>query len=345
MIESIEFKNFKVLKDAKLPLGPFTLIVGANGSGKTTALQSFEKMQNPGTYKAANLASLGVSPSSESPVRVTINWGSPFTGMSLSCQWPEDKTLLKARNSHSRLSSESSGSKLSNELHTKLTQSLSRISIFALEAERLPLTVQLQPEMTLGPKGDNLAGVLDRLKDEEPERWLALNQELQRCLPEYDQILLRMDQPGKKSFRLRTQQGQHTIGAADLSQGTLLALALLTLAYLPDPPPVIGLEEPDRGIHPRLLRQVRDALYRLSYPDSFGESREPVQVIATTQSPYFLDEFSDHPEEIVIAEKVGLEAKFHRLMDHPHMEEILEGTSSLGEVWYTGVLGGVPARS
>jgi AAA15 family ATPase/GTPase len=40
MIESIKFQNFKALRDTTLPLGRFTLIVGPNGSGKTTALNA-----------------------------------------------------------------------------------------------------------------------------------------------------------------------------------------------------------------------------------------------------------------------------------------------------------------
>ena len=110
---------------------------------------------------------------------------------------------------------------------------------------------------------------------------------------------------------------------------------------MPDPPPVIGFEEPERGIHPRLFREVRDALYRLAYPESAAESRAPVQVIATTHSPYLLDLFKDHPEEIVIAQRNGTEATFERLSAHPNLDQILDG-ASLGEVWYTGILGGVP---
>ena len=131
------------------------------------------------------------------------------------------------------------------------------------------------------------------------------------------------------------------IKASDLSQGTLIALALLTIAYLPEPPSIVCLEEPDHGLHPRLLRDVRDALYRLAYPEGSKEKREPVQVIATTHNPYFLDLFREHPDEIVIAEKVGLEAKFTRLSDRKDLEEIL-GDAPLSEVWYSGVLGGVP---
>jgi len=39
VIRSLVFKNFKVLKDAKLELGPFTLLVGPNGAGKSTVFE------------------------------------------------------------------------------------------------------------------------------------------------------------------------------------------------------------------------------------------------------------------------------------------------------------------
>src|SRR5207302_1946497 len=131
----------------------------------------------------------------------------------------------------------------------------------------------------------------------------------------FDRILFETPHPGLRSISLRTRKGKHSVRAAALSQGTLIALALLTIAYLPDPPSIVCLEEPDHGLHPRLLRDVRDALYRLAYPEGAGEKRGAVQVIATTHNPYFLDLFREHPEEIVIAEKVGLEGKFSRLSD------------------------------
>ncbi len=195
--------------------------------------------------------------------------------------------------------------------------------------------------MALANNGSNLAGVLDRLRDQSPERFKELNDQLGRWIPEFDQILFETPNPGHRAITLRTREGHHPIKAANLSQGTLIALALLTLAYVPNPPPIICLEEPDRGLHPRLLRDVRDAIYRLAYPDATEEKRSPVQVIATTHNPYFLDLFREHPEEIVIAEKVGLESKFSRLSDRKDLDEIL-GDAPLSEVWYSGVLGGVP---
>jgi predicted ATPase len=195
--------------------------------------------------------------------------------------------------------------------------------------------------MELLQTGANLAGVLDRLRDQHPEQFELLNEELRRWIPELDRILFETPSPGQRSVALRTREGRHAIKAANLSQGTLIALALLTIAYLPEPPSIVCLEEPDHGLHPRLLRDVRDALYRLAHPEGSNEKRNPVQVIATTHNPYFLDLFREHPEEIVIAEKVGLEAKFSRLSDRKDLEEIL-GDAPLSEVWYSGVLGGVP---
>ena len=196
---------------------------------------------------------------------------------------------------------------------------------------------------SLNYNGTGLAAVLDDLKDNYPERWELLLAEFREWLPEYDHIQFVKPQDGQKGLALRTKKGGHRIPASELSQGTLVALALLTLAYLPNPPSLIGLEEIDRGLHPRLLRHLQDALYRLSYPESCGEKRPAIQVIATTHSPYLLDLYREHPEEVVLAQKEGLEVQFKQLSQIEHFQEIL-GDSPLSDVWYSGVLGGVTVK-
>jgi len=126
--------------------------------------------------------------------------------------------------------------------------------------------------------------------------------------------------------------------ASELSQGTLYLLGLLALAFDPRPPRLLCIEEIDRGLHPRTLRQVRDLLYRLAYP---VDGREPVQVLTTSHSPYFIDLFRDHPEEVIISQKVGRAARFERLSDRPDLPELLQ-EGSLGDMWFSGILGGVP---
>jgi len=161
-------------------------------------------------------------------------------------------------------------------------------------------------------------------------------------VPEFEGISFEKDQNNYRQLCLRQVGSKRKIPASELSEGTLLALGLLSIAYQPSPPALIGIEEPDRALHPRLLREVRDALYRLAFPTDYGLKRKPVQVIATTHSPYFLDLFRDHPEQVIVAEKKSDgTAAFRSLADDPNLREII-GDASLGEVWYSGVLGGVP---
>jgi predicted ATPase len=337
-IESITFSNFKALVNTTLPLGRFTLIVGANGSGKSTALQGIDYIKTgaASANQVIRLKSVLCAFDASRLPQVSIKWKWHRNDASSFLRWPP------AGNS-SVLHSVGAGSKLTAEEAESINAFRSRMAVYSLNPLVIPNPVQVTPNAELPPSGEGLAAVLDRLRDDSPEGFGGLNDELGRWLPEFDEVLFDTPQTGHKTLKLRTRDGGHFIPSSELSHGTLLALAMLTLAYLPNPPSLVGLEEPDRGIHPRLLREVRDALYRLAYPEDFGESRPPVQVVATTQSPYFLDLFRDHPEEVVIAEKKGLAAEFHPLSSHGHIEEIL-ADGSLGDIWYSGILGGVPSE-
>jgi predicted ATPase len=131
------------------------------------------------------------------------------------------------------------------------------------------------------------------------------------------------------------------VPAANLSQGTLTVLALLSIALAPQRPGLLCLEELERGIHPRLLRDVRDTLYRLSFPADWGDTDgRPVQVLATTHSPYVLDLFVDTPEDVILATREEGAASFKRLTDVPELREMLQN-GRLGDLWYSGILGGV----
>lgn len=341
MIESIQFENFRALKDTTLPLSPFTLIVGPNGSGKSTAMQAFAFVQSPGSFDFAKVMTSGFIGSAHR-VQVSIYSVSALgTNVFVSAGFKLDSNQTGRYVPEGPRYGRVRGGQLPAEIKYEIQHTLSRFKLFSLDAQAIAAPVQLNPNIKLESDGANLAGVLDDLRDKEPERFEALNGELGRWLPEFDRILFETSAAGMRAFALRTREGRHKIPASELSHGTLLALAYLTLAYLPDPPSMVCFEEPERGIHPRLLRELRDAMYRLCYPENYGEDRKPVQVIATTHSPYLLDLYRDTPEEIVIAEKHGQETKFQRLSEKPNVDEFLQD-APLGEVWFSGILGGVP---
>ena len=336
MLQSIRFENFKMLRDATLPLGRFTLIVGPNGSGKSTAMVAIRKMLL-GSLDFRRFVTHGLQ-SEKAVITIRLNWNEPSEGFYMQVRWD------KNNNTNGPDWGRTEAGSFSGDLQQQLRRKVEQSRVYALDANAIAADVPLKPNMELQENGGLLAGVIDRLRDHDPERFNALNDELGRWLPEYDQILFETSGNGVRRFLLRTREGKHRVQAQDLSQGTLLALAILTIAYLPDPPPFVGFEEPDRGMHPRLLRDIQDALYRLSYPESFGERRDPVQVVVTTHSPYFLDLYRDHPEEIVIAQRNDRTGYFERLSERPDIHEILGDDAPLGEVWYSGILGGVPTE-
>ena len=331
MIRTVEFHNYKILRQASLPLGPFNLLIGPNGSGKSTALEALRRAS--GTF--GNIFSTVVSAAATgkiAEVSIAIEWGNEVDGLLTKTMYqPEGRSGVSR-----------SGRQISSEQLQWIVEALSHMPIYTLDPRSIAAPVTLEPAMVLDDNGTKLAGVLDRMRDQNPERFESLNEELVRWIPDFDRILFDTPSQGQRAIVLRTPDGCK-IKAQDLSDGTLLALAMLTIAYTPNPRPIIAFEEPDRGLHPRLLQDVRDALYRLAYPDAHGEKREPVQVIATTHSPYLLDLFKEHPEEIIVAHKTGTEARFERLSERSDLEDILKGVH-LGEAWYSGILGGVPTE-
>jgi predicted ATPase len=341
MIQSVRFKNFKVLRDTTLPLGRCTLIVGPNGCGKSTALQALRAAGGQMLFNFYQVVTADLRSVPDTFVHLEVRFGHPINDVLCKTWVSELTTDLGEHTDILRLAE--AENEVKSQSQRAMRRVLARTQIFAFDPTALAEEVRLQPTSELQANGANLAGVLDQLRDHNVEKFEALNRELAHWLPEFDRIVFETPRDGMRAFLLRTKKGQHRIAASDLSQGTLLALALLTLAYLPNPPAIVGLEEPDRGIHPRLLRDVQDALYRLSYPENYGEDRPPVQVIATTHSPYLLDLYRDTPEEVVIASKTAEGAQFERLAEQPYIEEVLRDTR-LGEAWYTGVLGGVPAQ-
>jgi predicted ATPase len=221
-----------------------------------------------------------------------------------------------------------------------LRDEIGTIRAYALDHRRIPAPAGRGAGGELSPDGGNLSAVLANIRDRAPDAFSALTEEVLRITSEFSSLELVEHADDRVEFALRLSENG-VIPADELSQGTLYLLAILALAFDPDPPRVLCIEEIDRGMHPRTLREIRDALYRLSYPRSQGSDRRAVQVITTSHSPYFMDLFRDHPEEVIIAHKHGRAAVFSRLSDRADLPDLLR-EGSLGDIWYSGILGGVP---
>lgn len=324
MIASIDFKAFKILREARIDLAPFNLVIGANGSGKTSVIEAIRRLRSLAGLPVA----AGPVPETPRTARLEFHFNPPHDGLSVVLACTTDLVCdgLRLVGSDTALASWAS---LAGKLRT--------VRFHALDHLAMSRPCRADSPAELAEDGANIAAALYALRTRVPGVFDEIAAEFGRILPEFSSIV-----PVEDGDQLALEFGlhgeSHRIRAASLSQGTLALLGILLIAMAPPRPSLICVEEIDRGLHPRALRDARDALYRLSHPTLDGTA---CQVIATTHSPYLLDLFRDQPEEVIIAEKAGSRASFRRLSDVADLAGLLS-EASLGDLWFSGVLGGVP---
>ncbi len=331
MIASIAFRNFKALRQTSVALTPFNLVVGPNGSGKSSLIEAVLRLRTLARLPLAD--DDAESHRSSNAPEVSFSFMPPFDGWEalMSCSSEDQCDLL-----HMIPLSRGEGAGKWEELRAKLL----RMRRYELDHLAIAKPSSLKDSQGLVANGGNLSAVLLRWRDTAPTAFAAWSEQVLRVFPEFDDVVVHEAGDGTAGLVVRITGERTRVPAHDLSQGTLYALAIFALAADPEPPSVICIEELDRGLHPRILREVQDAMYSLTHPADAGLSREPVQVIATTYSPYLLDLFRDHVEEIILSEKHGSAAHFVKLTDRKDLAVLLEG-ASLGDLWFTGILGGV----
>jgi predicted ATPase len=176
----------------------------------------------------------------------------------------------------------------------------------------------------LADGGDNLALVLSKIKT-------RVKKELRDGLAQLYQGIVDLDfqinEGGVQLFL--EEEGGRQIPATRLSDGTLRYLCLLAILLHPDPPPLVAIEEPERGLHPDVLPHVAQLLI---------ESSQRTQLIVTTHSQMIVDALGVQPESVIVCERVEGVSRFERL-NATQLKEWLE-KYSLGKLWSMGEIGG-----
>lgn len=173
--------------------------------------------------------------------------------------------------------------------------------------------------------GTNLGLVLSRLR-KVPKTKRKILDALRRI---YDGIT-DYDIPTEgNTVQIFVEEGDVSIPASRLSDGTLRYLCLLAILCDPDPPPLICIEEPELGLHPDILSGLTDLM---------REASQRCQLVVTTHSDVIVDALTDIPESIVVCEKEDGQTRLMRL-SKDDMSHWLE-KYRLGELWSSGEIGG-----
>ena len=185
------------------------------------------------------------------------------------------------------------------------------------------------PQEQLNRTGDNLANVIQYLSERHPERLEHMFAVLSKRVPRVERVLAEAMPDGRLLLKIKDAPFNNPVLARFASDGTLKMLAYLVLLYDPEPPPFIGIEEPENFLHPRLLPELAEEC---------RATCERTQLLVTTHSPFFLDGL--RPEEVrVLWRNDEGHTQTRRLADVPRVQAFMDEGAQLGDLWMEGQFG------
>ncbi|MCB5288493.1 MAG: AAA family ATPase [Candidatus Cloacimonetes bacterium] len=157
-----------------------------------------------------------------------------------------------------------------HDLHTNKDASIRQPAISRLEKR-------------VDPDGQNLISVMHTLYTGDRGFKNDINSAMRAAFGnDFEELVFPPASDQRIQMRVRWKSLKREQSAAELSDGTLRFLFLLTVLASPSPPPIIAIDEPETGLHPSMLPLVAEFAV-----DAATRS----QVILTTHSPQFLDAF------------------------------------------------------
>jgi len=187
----------------------------------------------------------------------------------------------------------------------------------------------------IGPKGENLLPFLAKLQSTDEKRFLRIKRRTLSLFETISDFNVRGHASPAATKILDVYEGRTLFNGRQVSDGFLRILSIVCLLESPTPPSILLFEEPENGVHPRLLSHMVD-IFKLMTQRKRPHS---TQVFLTTHSPYVLDMFRDQPESVYTVRRKGTRSssEFRRL-DHLFPRGIPE--PPLGETWYADELFG-----
>ncbi|MCI0690452.1 AAA family ATPase [candidate division KSB1 bacterium] len=148
-------------------------------------------------------------------------------------------------------------------------------------------------EKRVDPDGQNLIPVLHTLYTGERDFKKDIDAAMRAAFgDDFDELIFPPAADQRVQLRIRWKSLKREQSAADLSDGTLRFLLLLTILASPSPPPLIAIDEPETGLHPSMLPIIAE--YAV-------DAATRTQVVFTTHSPQFLDAFTDTKPTTTVA--------------------------------------------
>ncbi len=367
MLKQIRLKGWKSIKDQTIDLTPLTIVIGANGAGKSNLLSLFKMLNamfanTPGFRNfvglngfSDSLLHYGTKQTPTAEMELTfqtetgdtayfVRWAAASGG---SLIFTEERVTfnrnggstpvvveLGAGHSESNLAKAAEDGNQTANVCLHLLRSC-RLFHFHDTSDN---SVARQPcyieaNRFLQPEAGNLAAMLYLFREKHPAAFRRITGTVRQMVPDFDGFSLEPSNLNEKQILLNwTHKGrQYEFGPHQLSDGSLRFIAMATLLLQPSDklPLLIALDEPELGLHPSAL-EVLSEMARVASLNS--------QLLFATQSSILLDYFE--PKNVLVVDCSEAVSEFKRL-DTASLE-VWRSQYTLGEIWEKNVIGGGP---
>jgi predicted ATPase len=176
----------------------------------------------------------------------------------------------------------------------KLATQISKVGKFRLTPNRLSSSSRV-PEVLgdkpvpprIGYLGDDLAAALYFMQERSDPRLEKIIEKVRGVDSAFAGFSFTFVGSDQLVFSITFDDSRGTVSAIRLSDGLLIFLGLMVLAYNPEHLPIVLIEEPENGLTPVAIRHFYEAIRELS-SDSNAELRS--QVLISSHSPFVICE-------------------------------------------------------
>ncbi len=184
----------------------------------------------------------------------------------------------------------------------------------------------------LSRTGENLPNVVQYLSELHPGVLREILSRMAERIPGLEKVTSEQTIDERLVLRFKDGPFRDPFLSKYVSDGTLKMFAYLVMLMDPEPPALLCVEEPENGLHPRLLDVLAEE-FRAHAQGEFGSQR--TQVLVSSHSPYFIDALQ--PKELWVMERsqdgFATVARSDRLQGVP---EFIQEGASLGSLWFEG---------
>jgi predicted ATPase len=365
MIEKVVIENFRSFGNrTEITLGKFNVLVGPNNSGKSNFLDSLKflseiveapianVLERRGFYKSVVFDSeekreieflidakiedsnleyylkigLENNPKEE---YLRLDGKELIRGKGGKGQyWNNDQEKYEEFN-HPDYSSLKYETLRIHPLQMRFRKILETIEVYNFELPRLRHKVGIGKVTKLNRDGSNLSSAIHFLRNKDREAYEEFEKMLKTAVPEVKYLETPPTPQGEANLEIVEENLNKRIELSEMSDGILWLLAHIYVFFSLEPPSLVCFEEPGSFVHPRVLQLLVNLFKSVDN-----------QVIVTTHNPLFVNLVD--PEDLIIFEKIEGKTRCKRIEKPEEMKERIIKDIPLGEIWYSGEIGGVP---